>query len=194
MSPKVRIIHFNESIHIDEGLVISLTQTLKSVPLDYLRGLDSVVLRDTKALTTKERRSRVGRESTPLDHAKGTYCHSHGGRKAYIELFIDNIMIGWPPWAERLPILRNEIVNEIFFHELAHHLQAIYEPLRPQSERRAREVGRRLFQGSFRQRHPMLVPVVFLLRLIVRFAIEIRDRLSRSKAVTGASKDATKPS
>ena len=60
----------------------------------------------------------------------------------------------------RVPIFRYEIVSIVFFHELAHYLQARRNPSIPGDEAEARELGRELTRDYFAKRYRMLVPIL----------------------------------
>lgn len=181
-SPKVEIVDLRrETGPLD--LVRQLERVLALVPGHLLGGLDRIVLRNASAMTRRQRREmgRSDRRRTPMKDALGSYGRARPPRGAYIQLFVDNIYRDFPErvlWIPlgRIPVLRYEVLNSIFFHELAHHVQALELPQKRQSEKETDRLGAELYARSFRRRLPLLVPFVVMLRKIGRLALACRRR------------------
>jgi len=148
-------------------------KALASLPVEYLSRLDSIVLRNRSELQSKERRTKL-QAGVPVTRATGFYASAKPPGGASITLFVDTIIDRWPNWFARVPVLPYEAVNRVLFHELGHHLQAL-EARRNQSEQEAVRIGERLHRRSFRKRRPLLVPVAWILRLIVRSLLFVSD-------------------
>lgn len=145
--PEVRVVEHYADRSVGVGVADRIRVVLDSLPPESLRGLDAVILRDEKSLTTQEKRKG-------LADNYGAYVRSRSGRgPTEIHLFVDAIERDWPRWFRRLPILRYEIVHQMLFHELAHHLQDRETPGRRHHEPDVVRRGRELHRDSFRSRH-----------------------------------------
>lgn len=136
-----------------------LRSVLDRLPPEVLAGLGSIVLRDTASITSDEgARPLAGGAS--LYEASGVYYQAHGRNAARIELFVDTIRDGWPRWSKWTPILRYEIVGDVFFHELGHHVHYMENPRAKVSdkEEKATAIGTKLFSQYFRARYRFLIP------------------------------------
>jgi predicted Zn-dependent protease with MMP-like domain len=135
-------------------------RALASIPPDRVEGLDRVTLRDFASLTAGERRGGRVR-------CQGSYLREKGRRPPRIELFVDQIFDQWPRWIAWLPILRSEILLNVLFHEVAHHVQAERLQRKSLAEAEAERIGFELARMSFEKRHPWLVPWARLLRRLI---------------------------
>jgi hypothetical protein len=180
MTSSVEIVNFAR----DSGLLHAkqLELVLDSIPSRLLVGLDRVVLKLARDMSERERKRKglSGRERLPLSQARGSYGRARPSDGAYIQLFIDNIYEPWPNFVRRVPVLRFEILNHVFFHELGHHVQALKDPRRRHSEKETDRLGRTLHRESFVRRHPLLVPWVWLFKRALRFWLRLRDRFARA--------------
>lgn len=148
----------------------SLERVLGSLPSGHLSGLSLVVLRDSRDLSAREKKGR-------LDRLRGVYYRAQGVKSARIELFIDKILLYWPAWFRKLPVIRFEIVHRVFFHELAHHIQTVQQGVkRPHSEEKTEELAKVLWRASFKARHPALVSVFAVIHRCLKAAQSLRGR------------------
>jgi hypothetical protein len=152
-----------------EGTIKAL---LSSLPLEYTSGLGHVVLTNTSGLSRLEKRRRVASGSRASE-VRGMYHRASGGGKPYIEIFIDNTLLGWPRPVLRVPLLRAVALGEVLYHEIAHHVQHAtmrYQGF-PDLEGSADKVASRLLQAFLRKKYWYLRPVIVLLRCPARFVI-----------------------
>ena len=161
-----------------------LALVIESIPSRLLVGLDRVVLRLASDMSERERKrmGRAGSERLPLSQARGSYGRAQPSGGAYIQLFIDNIYSPWPRFVAKVPVLRFEILNQIFFHELSHHVQTLGNPKRRQSEAETDRLAWKLHREYFIRAHPLLVPWVWLLMRVLRLWIKVRDLIRRAFA------------
>jgi hypothetical protein len=108
-----------------------LSRMLRSVPPEYLVGLDSVVLTSTDSLSRKRRRSKTKSRKRTVKVAKtrGLYHYAQEGKTAWIEMFVDRIFEGWEGgfWL-KLPPVRDFLLAPVLFHEIGHHIHATIRP------------------------------------------------------------------
>lgn len=138
-------------------------------PLDYAAYLRGVVERTDPALTDGiavvllRNSGSVGRRESRWKLSGGVGPRNVQGiyyrawkEPARIELFVDKILDRWPSWMVHVPILRYEVISIVFFHELAHHLQAQQKPSEPGNEAEATRIGRQMMSTYFAKRHRIL--------------------------------------
>ncbi len=90
------------------------------IPAGYLSGLRYVVLRDAGGLGRRERRRKTRARGRVVEivRSRGLYCQERPGRPAQIELFVDNILRGWPGWLTWIPFFQDLVVCDTLFHEV----------------------------------------------------------------------------
>jgi hypothetical protein len=108
-----------------------MSRMLRSVPSEYLVGLDSIVLTSTDTFSRKRRRSktRSRRRTVRIVKTRGLYHRAQGGETAWIEIFVDRIIEGWELglWL-KLPLLRDFLLAPVLFHEIGHHIHTTIRP------------------------------------------------------------------
>ena len=149
----------------------SVQAMLKSVPRQYLIGLESVVLSESSFLTSKQ--LRVEGRSVPENRCLSFYHLATRDRKAWIELIVDNIGAEYPSWLRRLPLLRDLPVSSALFHEIGHHIEATSVRGTRAGESRAEKWETTLARPYFGQRYRFIAP---LIRLITSVWQELRGR------------------
>ena len=140
----------------------TVERALASIPPDRLEGLEKISLRDWMSLTPGERRKR-------LIPCQAFYLRAKGRRPARIELFVDQIYDQWPRGIAFVPIFRSEILLNVLFHEVAHHVQAVQLQRKALWEEEADRIGFELARASFKKRHPLLVPWARLFRRLINW-------------------------
>jgi len=104
---------------------------LDSVPEKYLVGLGEVVLSNASGLPRKQRRSitKSRRRKVRFDETGGLYHPTFNGKRAWIEIFVDNVLRGWERgWWLRIPFIREGRLADILFHEVGHHIHFTCRP------------------------------------------------------------------
>jgi len=105
-------------------------KALRIIPDHYLRGINCIVLTNSKALSRRQRRRalRSRKRSVPMSRVYGLYYPCHG-RRGEIVLFVDRI-IG--KLRKRPILLRQEIafhsLSRVLFHEVGHHIDFTKQP------------------------------------------------------------------
>jgi hypothetical protein len=118
---------------VDAAAIVQ--QLLRSVPDEYLIGLDSVVLINEAGLSRRDRVGKVWSRKRKFDKSSvlGRY-HGRAGRcLPYIELRVDKIIRGLQGVPLHIPILRDIVFGHVLFHEVGHH---IHRTLRPEHNER----------------------------------------------------------
>ena len=148
-----------------------VAELLASVPPANLAGLGQVVLTNSAALTGSRRRQwtrRLGRKVRHSD-AAGLYHRSWKGQRAWIELFVDQVIAGLPAVLLTIGIVRSMLFGKVLFHEIGHHIHEVMRPEHREREHVADEWASRLGRAHIRRRHPVarlvLRPVVWVVRL-----------------------------
>jgi hypothetical protein len=149
---------------------------LKSVPSNYLVGLNTIVLTNQSALTRDQRRQKIwGRNRKyPLAEARGAYYEATRSRPASVWLLVDNILKSEPPWVLRAPLLRYNALSNVLYHEVGHHIHAVHRPIYQGKENVAEDWSRKLSRRFHRRRYWYLMPVAYPISLAVRCAKRMR--------------------
>jgi len=108
-----------------------LLRMLRSLPPEYLVGLDSIVLTSTDTFSRKRRRSKTRSRGRTVKVVKtlGLYHRGQEGKNAWIEIFVDRIFDGWERgfWL-KLPLARDFLLAPVLFHEIGHHIHTTIRP------------------------------------------------------------------
>jgi hypothetical protein len=140
---------------------------LSYMPSMYLKGLTEVVLTNASDLSRKQRRSKTISGSRIPD-VRGLYHQAERGQGAWIELFVDNVLVDYPNSAIVFPIIRNFAFAEVLYHEIAHHAQATLKIKTGDHERFADDFAFRLTQKFIIMRYWYLAPLIYLIRASVK--------------------------
>jgi hypothetical protein len=149
---------------------------LSSVPAQYLRGLDCIVLTNQSGLPRRHRLGKVTsrKRRVPQSRVMGRYYRTHRGKPAWIELFVDNLAAGIP-LNPLIPFIRTAVFGLVLFHEIGHHVEATIRPEFREKEDVADGWSKKLLRNYFRERYHFPKPVSWLIRWIVRaMAQELR--------------------
>ncbi len=135
---------------------------LASVPEEYSRGLECVVLTNESALPRRDRRGKIKSRKRKHDKSRvlGRYHPRWGGERAYIELRVDKIVTylrGMPLW---LPFLRNIGFGLVLFHELGHHIHYTIRPEYTEKEDVADYWAGKLTINLIRKKYWYFVPLI----------------------------------
>ena len=151
---------------------------LRYVPNKYLVGLDRVVIRDRGGLIRKE----LMRERKRGLAAMGLYYRATRTHPAHIELFIDEIVEGWPRPLLWCKAFREVLLTQTLFHELGHHVHSHLSPEHRDRESVAKTWSSQLVRDYLRRRFWYLRPLRRPIRLLVHnLSVMIRKRRSRSR-------------
>ncbi len=78
--------------------------------------------------------TRARRRKVRIAECLGLYHGAWRGQRAWIELFVDNVVGACPAYLLRLPPFRELLVGNVLFHELGHHLHATQRPEHAETE------------------------------------------------------------
>jgi hypothetical protein len=146
-----------------------VTNLLFSVPEEYLRGLDCVVLTNHSGAPRRHRLGKVTsrKRRVPQSQVFGRYHYAHYGKAAWIELFVDNLARGIS-LHPLVPFLRTGIFGHVLFHEIGHHIDATIRPEFRQKEDVADSWSKRLSKSYFRKRYRFPRPVAKVMGWILK--------------------------
>jgi hypothetical protein len=148
----------------------SIERLLGEVPPRYTAGLRSIVLTNASGLFRRERRLRIparGRKVRAAE-AGGLYHQAWRGEPAWIELFVDNLILDCPSWVLRFRFVRDGLLADGLFHELGHHIHRTHVPEFREPENVADAWERRFSRRYFRRRYWFLRPLGLLFRPSLR--------------------------
>ncbi len=133
------------------------------VPEKYLRGLRKVLLVDSGALSSRERRGRVRSRKRKVDLAtvRGLYHHNNG--QPWIEIRADQTIEQWKTHIRGgfwLPIVRYLCIADVFYHELGHHIHRTIRPEFAEKEDVAEGWRKKLTASFIRKRYWYFLPIL----------------------------------
>lgn len=135
--------------------VLSLVaRLLSSVSARYTNGLDSVVLTNQSGAP---RRDRVGKVTSRKRRVRqkgvlGRYHPSYGGTPAWIELYVDNLVVG-VSYGRWVPLARTACFGHVLFHEIGHHVHATVRPEFREKEDVADDWGKKLLRNYVHEQY-----------------------------------------
>lgn len=159
MSTPVIVERYGEPNASWPSLRKAVERLLAGAPPEHLAGLDKVVLRDLSSLTSHEKKKRAGKPGKTL---MGTYHRATPGRRAYIEIFANEIAAESSRLALAFPFWADAVVSRVLYHEVGHHIHRAIRPESRDPESAAEEWQRRLRRHYFRKRYGYLRPVLAL--------------------------------
>jgi hypothetical protein len=142
---------------------------LDSIDTDYLQGLGSIVLSSQAQLARKQRRKKfLSRgQKLPVTRILGFYQQSWKGQPAFIELYVDKILVSVPGFLLHVPIVGFMTIGKVLFHELGHHIHKTTRPEFKEREDVADKWSRELLKIAVLKRYryamPFLRPAVKVL-------------------------------
>jgi hypothetical protein len=142
---------------------------VSSVPTEYLQGLDCVVLTNQCGHPRRYRLGKVTsrKRSVPQSRVLGRYHRAHHGKRAWIELFVDNLSAG-VSLHSFVPFVRTAIFGQVLFHEIGHHIDATIRPEFREKEDVADSWSKRLGRIYLRERYRFPRPVAKVIRWMLK--------------------------
>ena len=142
---------------------------LSSVPAQYLRGLDCIVLTNQSGAPRRERLDKVTsrKRRVPQSRVFGRYHRECNGKLAWIELFVDNLSRGIS-LHPLVPFLRTAVFGHVLFHEIGHHIDATIKPEFREKEDVADSWSKKLGKIYFRKRYGFPRPVGIVIGWVLR--------------------------
>jgi hypothetical protein len=142
---------------------------VRSVPPNYLVGLEEIILTNTAGLPRKFRRrvTKSRKKTVKMIKARGLYHPAWKNRRAWIEIFVDNTFRIWERgWWLKFRLHRETLVGDVLFHEIGHHIHFAVRPEHREREDIADQWKVRLTRSYFRQNHRLLGTILRSLRLL----------------------------
>jgi hypothetical protein len=149
-----------------------VARMLDSIPPKYLVGLDRVVLTNSSGLPRARRRAvtKSRKRKVQIATARGLYHQEWDGRRAWIEIFVDNTLSNWVTrWWLKLSFMRESPIGDVLFHEVGHHIHYTSKPEHREREDVADVWKVRLQRIYARERRPWLRIMSYPLRPLIRF-------------------------
>jgi hypothetical protein len=126
-----RVVAFFHEYRPQFDVCAVVSRMLRTVPPEYLVGLDSVVLTSMDTLSNQRRKSgtKSRRRTVRVAQTLGLYHHAHQGEGAWIEIFVDRVLARWEKgfWL-KVPLIRDLLLAPVLFHEIGHHIHANFRP------------------------------------------------------------------
>jgi hypothetical protein len=163
--------------------VTALTgKLLASVPSRYLHGLSRIVLTNAGDLSRKLRRqvTKSRGRKVKVRETRGLYHPASKNEPAWIEIFVDNTLRAWERgWWLKLRYLREELIGDILFHEIGHHIHFVVRPEYRETEDVADVWKVRLSRNYSRKAYPLLRAVARTVKFLTG---NFLDRFARKSA------------
>jgi hypothetical protein len=159
----IREIYSRWSPPIDASKTVA--RLIEGLPSQYLVGIRTIVLTDAAGLNHEERRAKTWTrgKKVPIRQCRGLYHHASNMESAWIELFVDNIVISYPSGLLRIPLLADMEFSEVLFHEIGHHIHKTQAPEFKEPEDVAEAWEKRLRKIYFRRRYRYLILMAYVL-------------------------------
>ena len=166
-----------------------IEELLNAVPPNYLVGLNTILLTNQGAMSRDQRRKKVpGRKGkSSLVEARGAYYRATNSSPAYVLLLVDNTLVSWPAWVLRVPYFRYEVLSEVLYHEIGHHIHAVHYPVHEGQENVAEHWQRKLNEIFLRRRYWYLRPILYPARKLAEFIVKSAKWKKLDKRYSGRS-------
>jgi hypothetical protein len=139
---------------------------LKSVPKEYLNGLNAVVITSTDSLSRERLKSKTKsrKRTVKIAQAAGLYHPAWNGESAWVEIFVDQILKNATKGWFKPPFEREWLLSSVLFHEIGHHIHATRRPEFREREDVAEKWRGKLTAMYFRKKYPWMLMLVHLKR------------------------------
>jgi hypothetical protein len=134
------------------------------VPDKLLVGISHVVITNTGALSHDRRRMKIwirGKKYSIMESFAVYYPKSREER-AYIEIFVDNIIKYYSSLWLKVPCYRAIVFADVLYHEIGHHLQDTVYPEYRDGEDAAEEWMDELLSLFIKKNYWYLYPFLYL--------------------------------
>ena len=177
--PQITEYYKNYSPPFDIKEIIS--RLIKGVNPKYLIGLDCIILTNKGALNSdrKKQKIKLKQHKVTLRDSLGLYYRKQNNKKAYIELFVDNILNNFSGKVIRISFFKNVAFSKVLFHEIGHHIHFTQKPMYKDREMVADKWGIILSRRYLGKKYWYLIPVYFLIKVLVKlykFIVKKRNK------------------
>jgi hypothetical protein len=157
----------------------TVERLLASVPAAYLSNIQAIVLTDADSQNAGKTQRMRGRKFDRRA-SRGFYHPQQTGSAASIHIVVDNVVAAAPvPFLLSFRLFREQLLADVLFHELGHHLDVIVGAFAHGGEAAADDWSRRLNRTYFRRRHWWLRPIARVLLPLVAWEAKRRGRARR---------------
>jgi len=169
-NPTVREAYVSYSPPISVSKII--IKLISGIPTQYSKGLRTVVLTNVEAMSYAEKKRKIKSKNRKIAIANcGALYHSdQHGKTGWIEIFVDNVLTGWPKAALTIPLVSEIALGIPLFHELGHHWRRTNTSRQRKREELAEELKRKLLRIYFRIQYWYLIPLLYFVSLISKSA------------------------
>ena len=167
----------------------TVDRLLNGIPRKRLADLKTIVLTNSANLPHDERKGKTkarGRK-VPMVRCGGFYHEKWKDQPAWVQLLLDNILEPWPKWTLRVPFLRDLAFSEPLFHELGHHIHKTQVPQHKEREDVADIWRKKLSRYYFRRHYWYLMPLLFVLRLLLKPLYWMMERKKKANQALRAT-------
>ena len=157
----------------------TVERLLASVPAAYLSKVQAIVLTDAASQNPGKTQRMRGRK---FDRRalRGFYHPQQTGSAASIHIVVDNVVAAAPvPFLLSFRLFREQLLADVLFHELGHHLDVTVGASARGGEAAAEDWCRRLTRTYFRRRYWWLRPIAAVLLPVVTWEVKRRRRARR---------------
>jgi hypothetical protein len=161
----------------------AITRLLANLPMQYVSGLESVVLTNAPVIG-RGKTNRLGGKKYLRNRCRGWYHPKSNDGQAWIEIVVDNVVATsfihrGPKILCRIPLMQDIALSRTLFHEIGHHLDSSMGSLGRGKEASADAWIPRLIRCYFRKRYWYLIPFVRPAKAIVDAVIKHRRGRAR---------------
>jgi hypothetical protein len=155
----------------------TVERLLAAVPAAHLSSVQAIVLTDA-ASVGEGRTQRVKGRKFDRRACGGFYHPRHLGSAASIHIVVDNVVASAAvPFLLAFGPFREQMLADVLFHELGHHLDVTIGAAAPGGETAADDWSRRLSRTYFRRRYWWLRPIAQVLLPLVAWEVRRRRRV-----------------
>jgi hypothetical protein len=157
----------------------TVERLLAAVPAAHLSSVQAIVLTDAASVGAGKTR-RIKSRKFDRRACRGFYHPKHPGSAASIHIVVDNVVATSAPFLLAFRPFREQLLADVLFHELGHHLDVTIGAAAPGGEAAAEDWSRRLTGAYFQRRYWWLRPVAQVLLPLVAWELS-RRRRARSR-------------
>jgi hypothetical protein len=149
--------------YIPPQCVLTIVEDLlKTVPPDYIRGLQTIVLTNQAAKTRAQKQQKVWTRNRKIKlvESLGYYSPAWRSSRATITLHIDNILKDTRRGELVIPFVRYYPFASVLYHEIGHHIHAEHNPTHEGKENVAEDWSKKLLRRFYRTHYWFLLPLL----------------------------------